>query len=165
MVRLSLRSARWANLSVGVICFMLVGIAVGLEVILGMEPCPLCIFQRLVFLILGAVLLIGALIPGRTVAVAGLLSALAGIALALRHLWLQSLPPDQVPTCGPGLDYLLGAFPLADVVSMVLSGSGECAEVDRVLGLSIPIWTLGGYLLLGALAVVMNWRVLRSDEL
>lgn len=143
---------------------MLVGIAVGLEVILGMEPCPLCIFQRLVFLVLGAVLLIGALAPGRIIAAAGVLSALVGIALALRHLWLQSLPPDQVPACGPGLDYLLGAFPLADVVSMVLSGSGECAEVDRVLGLSIPIWTLGGYLLLGALAVVTNWRVVRSNE-
>lgn len=164
MIRLALRSARWANLAVGLICFMLVGIAIGLEVLLGMEPCPLCIFQRMVFLLLGVVLLIGALAPGRVVAAGSALSALLGVALALRHLWLQSLPPDQVPACGPGLDYLLGAFPLADVVSMVLSGSGECAEVDRVLGLSIPLWTLAGYLLLGVMAVVINWRVTRDEK-
>lgn len=164
MIRLALRSARWANLAVGLICFMLVGIAIGLEVLLGMEPCPLCIFQRMVFLLLGVVLLIGALAPGRVTAAASALTALLGVALALRHLWLQSLPPDQVPACGPGLDYLLGAFPLADVVSMVLSGSGECAEVDRVLGLSIPLWTLAGYLLLGVMAVAINWRVARDEK-
>lgn len=158
MIRLPVLQTRWANLALGVFCFMLVGIAVALEVMLGMEPCPLCIFQRLVFLLLGGVFLLGVLLPGRFIAIAGVLSALTGIALALRHLWLQSLPPDQVPTCGPGLDYLLSAFPLADVVTMVLSGSGECAEVDRVLGLSIPVWTLAGYLLLGVLAVVVNWR-------
>ena len=141
---------------------MLVAFAVGLEVLFAMEPCPLCIFQRLVFLAMGIVLLIGVLAPGRLIAVLTALIALGGVGIALRHLWLQSLPPDQVPACGPGLDYLMGVFPLAEVVQMVLSGSGECAEVDRVLGLSIPIWTMTGYVLLGGAALVINWQANRG---
>ncbi len=162
MFRRTVLPARWGNLVVAVVCFMLVGIAVGLEVLLGMEPCPLCIFQRLVFVLFGGVLLVGVWMPGRTIAALASVTALGGVALALRHLWLQSLPPDQVPACGPGLDYLLGAFPLADVVSMVLAGSGECAEVDQVLGVSLPLWTLAGYLILGLVAVTINWQAAGS---
>ena len=80
----------------------------------------------------------------------GLLTALfsaAGAAVAGRNLWLQSLPPDQVPECGPGLDYLLDTFPLAKALPMVLQGSGECAKVAwTMLGLSIPAWALGWFL-------------------
>ena len=58
-------------------------------------------------------------------------------------MWLQSLPPGEAPECGPGLEYMLGAFPLTEVIGMVLSGSGECAEVQwTFLALSIPEWTL-----------------------
>lgn len=156
MIRLLVANPRRVNLGVAVLCFILVAIAVGLEAMLGMEPCPLCIFQRLVFIAMGVILLFGAWRPGPIVGAATALAALGGVALAWRHLWLQSLPADQVPACGPGLDYLLGTFPLTDVVSMVLSGSGECAEVDRVLGLSIPLWTLAGYVLLGALVFFVN---------
>ena len=103
-----------------------------------------------VFLSLGAVL------PGKWVAAGIGLAALSGVGLAGRHLWLQSLPPDQVPACGPGLDYMLGMFPLSEVFAMVLSGSGECAEVDTVFGLSIPLWTLFAFVLNGVLGVFIN---------
>lgn len=156
LMRWSGQHPRRLNLLLALACFALVAIAVALEAMAGMEPCPLCVFQRLAFLGMGAALLVGVFLPGRLTAALTALAALAGIGLAWRHLWLQSLPPDQVPACGPGLDYLLGVFPLTEVINMVLSGSGECAEVDYVLGVSIPVWTLFAYVGLGGAAVVIN---------
>ncbi len=150
------RHPRRLNLLLSLACFALVAVAVALEAIAGMEPCPLCVFQRIAFLGMGAALLFGVFMPGRLAAGLTGLAGLAGVGLAWRHLWLQSLPPDQVPACGPGLDYLLDAFPLTEAVNMVLSGSGECAEVDYVLGVSIPVWTLFAYIGLGGLAIVIN---------
>ena len=70
---------------------------------------------------------------------------------------MQNLPPDKVPTCGPGLDFMLDTFPILEVLDMVLSGSGECAEVSwLLLGLSMPAWTLIGLLTLGAWGVWVN---------
>ena len=155
MHRLALYPRR-LNLLLSLGCFALVAIAVALEAIAGMEPCPLCVFQRVAFMGMGVALLLGVLMPGRLVAALTAVAALTGIGLAWRHLWLQSLPPDQVPACGPGLDYLLNAFPLAEVVNMVLSGSGECAEVDYVLGVSIPVWTLFAYIGIAAIALLVN---------
>jgi len=67
----------------------------------------------------------------------------AGIGIAARHVWLQSLPADEVPACGPGLEYLIEAFPLQDMLARVFRGSGECAEIDwTFLGLSMPAWNL-----------------------
>ncbi len=114
----------------------------------GLDPCPLCIFQRVAFAALGLVFLIGGLHApfARARAAYGVLAVLAagvGGAISARHVWLQNLPPDQVPTCGPGLDYMLEAMPISGVIRKVLTGSGECAKVDwNFLGLSMPAWTL-----------------------
>ena len=84
-----------------------------------------------------------------------LLSLFTGMGLSLRHIWLQNLPPSEVPSCGPGLDYMMEVLPYADVVGMVLKGSGECAEVSwTFLGLSIPWWTLFAYLALAAIVFI-----------
>ena len=155
-IRQQWRQPARVNLLIGLVCFALVGVALVLETVGGMEPCPLCVFQRIAFLAIGTVLLLGVLFPGRIVAAFTLIGVAAGIGLAGRHLWLQSLPADQVPACGPGLDYLVGLFPITEVIGMVLSGSGECAEVDRVLGVSIPLWTLLTYAALGAIAIYVN---------
>ena len=87
------------------------------------------------------------------------IATLAGAGIALRHLWLQSLPADEVPACGPNLDYMLDAFPLTDVLTQVLSGSGECAEISwRFLGLTIPGWSL---VVFGGVLVVALIQLLR----
>jgi disulfide bond formation protein DsbB len=131
---------------------------------LGLEPCPLCVFQRVAVIALGVIFAIAALHgPGARVRKSyGLVMlgvALAGSGVAGRHVWLQNLPPDKVPTCGPGLDYMLEAFPLRETVQMVLSGSGECANVDwSFLGLSMPAWVVIAMLVLGGFAVWNNWR-------
>ncbi len=113
-----------------------------------LDPCPLCIFDR-VFLLGIIVSLVLAAIhnPGRTgqriYATLVLLFTLGGLTSAGRHVWLQHLPAEQVPACGPGLNYLLDAFPLGQVLEMVFRGSGECAEISwQFLGFSLAEATL-----------------------
>jgi len=134
--------------ALALLCAGLLGFGYYLQFAEGQEPCPLCIFQRLCFMAVGAIAVAGAIHGprgfGRWLYGAGLiLSALAGAGIAGRQVWLQHLPPDQVPECGPGLDYMLDVFPLADAVRMAFSGSGECAEVGwTFLSLSIAEWSL-----------------------
>jgi protein dithiol:quinone oxidoreductase len=130
------------------------------------EPCPLCIFQRVAMAATGLIGLIGGLHAPRRAwgrRIYGLLAFLAagtGAAVAGPHVWLQHLPPDQVPACGPGLSYMIEALPSwADVVRKVLQGSGECAKVDwTFLGFSMPEWTLLCFVLLAAGALAAGFR-------
>lgn len=147
------------------ICAALIGFALYSQLHGGLEPCPLCIFQRVAFAALGLVFLLGGLhaprSPGlrRGYGALALLAAAGGAAIAGRHVWLQSLPKDQVPACGPGLDYMLESMPVAGVLRKVLTGSGECANVDwSLLGLSMPAWSLIWFVLLAGWAVHAAWR-------
>ncbi|MDD5403618.1 MAG: disulfide bond formation protein B [Sulfuricella sp.] len=145
-------SFRAMFLAVLACCLGVLGFGLYLQHGLHLEPCPLCILQRIAFICVGLTALLAYLfnpgIVGRMFF--GLLTALfsaAGAGVAARNIWLQHLPPDQVPECGPGLGYLIDAFPLAKALPMVLKGSGECAEVAwTMLGLSIPAWALGWFL-------------------
>lgn len=130
----------------------------------GLEPCPLCIFQRLALIAVMLVLLVATVhgpsgIGVRVYALLTAVTTLVGAAIAIRHLWLQSLPADQVPACGPSLDYMVDVFPLHEVLTTVLSGSGECADVSwRFLGLTIPGWSL---VVFGGVLVVALIQLLR----
>lgn len=152
---------RQLNLAGFLVCLLLIGAAYYLQFVEGLEPCPLCIFQRLALAALGIVFLLAGLqnpvAAGRYGYGALLaLTAALGAAIAGRHAWLQSLPADQVPECGPGLNYLLDTFPLFDAVALVLRGSGECAEVEVLFGMSIPLWTLLAFIGLGLAGVLIN---------
>ena len=142
----------------------LLGFGYYLQFAQNLEPCPLCILQRLAFMALGLAFLLGAVIgPGRTgtriVAGVGLLFAALGAGIAGRQVWLQSLPADQVPACGPGLDYMVENFPLLKALSMILRGSGECAEnAWQFLGLGIAAWALVWFVMLGALSIYVLLR-------
>ena len=137
-----------------------------LEGFLGLEACPLCMSQR-VFVVGWALFAALAVIHnpsgwGRRVyaALCGL-SAYVGAAIAARHVWLQNLPEDQVPACGPSLDYMLENFPLQEAISLLLMGDGNCAEVAwTFLGMSIPEQTL---LLFIVTIVVCLWLMFRDD--
>ncbi len=131
-----------------------------LQYVGGLEPCPLCIFQRVamagvaLFCLIGWIHGPGALAHRVYAAFAGL-AAVAGAAIAARHVWLMHLPADQVPACGPGLNYLIQIMPLQEVVSTVLRGDASCATVKgSFAGLSLPTWSLIYFILLigGALA-------------
>jgi disulfide bond formation protein DsbB len=161
------RSRRMLNGVGFLICLGGLGFALYVQYGIGLEPCPLCIFQRLALLALGLVFLVAALHDPRGwgAKVYGVLlglTATVGASVAIRHVWLQNLPPEEVPLCGPGLDYMLETLPLAEAIREVLSGSGECAEIDwTLLGLSMPWWTLLLFLGLGVLGELGNWRIRR----
>lgn len=159
-----LPSGRVMN-SVGFLtCLGLLGYAWYAQSGLGLEPCPLCIFQRVGIAATGIFFLLAALWSrGRAVrAVLGalvVLAALLTVGVAARHLWIQHLPEGAVPACGASLNYLLDVFPLADVIRKVLTGSGECARVTwRFLGLSMPGWVLIAAVGLGGLGALANFR-------
>lgn len=162
---MTLPGRRAVNLAAFAVCAALMGYALYAEHVLLLEPCPLCVFQRVAVIALGLVFLSAALHDprgwGRNLYAALIALATAGgIAVAGRHVWLQSLPPDAVPACGPGLDTILERFPLLDALKLVFSGSGECAGVDwQFLGLSMPAWVLAWVVALGALGL---WNNLRS---
>ena len=148
-------------------CAGLMAYALFAQHVLGLEPCPLCIFQRVAVIALGCVFLVAGIFnPSRISAwLYALLIALSagiGIGVAGRHVWLQNLPPDKVPACGPGLDFMMEAFPFTEVLNMVLSGSGECADIDwSLLGLSMPSWVLISLVCLAAFGIWAN--LLRSQ--
>jgi len=155
---------RPANALGALACAGLMAYALYSQHVLGLDPCPLCIFQRVGVIALGVVFAVAALhdprAAGRRVyAVLVFVAALAAAIVAGRHLWLQSLPPERVPACGPGLDYMLGALPFAEMLRTVFSGSGECAAVDwRFLGLAMPGWVLISVTLLGLFGIWNNVR-------
>jgi protein dithiol:quinone oxidoreductase len=130
-------------------CASLLAVGAYLQFVEELEPCPLCISQRLAILATGAIFLIAGLHNrGRKVyAVLGAAAALIGASVSARHIWLQHLPPEEVPECSPGLEYVFQNFPLADTIKLMLTGTGECAKIDwTLLGLSIPAWTLVAFL-------------------
>jgi protein dithiol:quinone oxidoreductase len=150
---------------VAVVCLM--AYALYAQHVLGLEACPLCIFQRIALIAVGIVLAVAAIHAprgsgARAYAVLGVLAASVGSAISIWHVRLQNLPPEEVPACGPGLSYMFDAFPMLDALKMVFTGSGECAEVNwAFLGLSMPAWVLIWFVLLGALGVAANWKSVR----
>lgn len=115
---------------------------------LGLPPCPLCMFQRACIVAVGAFCLLGIIFRPRKVGskllvFGGLVFSLLGLGIAGRQVWLQHLPADKIPECGPDLEFMLESFPLMDTITQVLSGSGECAEVQwDLLGFSMPEWMI-----------------------
>jgi disulfide bond formation protein DsbB len=136
-----------------------------LERTLGLPPCPLCMTQRVFVVLWGVIALVAALHnPARTgrriYATLCALAALAGAAVAVRHVWIQHLPPDQVPACGPSLGYMLDTLPFSETVSMVLMGDGDCAAIHwTFLGLSIPEQTL---VMAAVVLAICLWQIFRK---
>lgn len=163
---MTLPSPRLTNLAIFLLTCISMAFALYLQHYQNLEPCPLCIFQRTAVIGIGVTALIAAIhnpaVLGRRI-YAGLtvLSATWGLAVAGRHVWLQHLPADEVPACGPGLDYWMDTFPLQEVIQKVFRGSGECAKVDwTFLGVSLPEWTLVMFIGYGCLAI---WQLVRKD--
>jgi disulfide bond formation protein DsbB len=143
-------------------CVALLAYALFAQYELGLEPCPLCIFQRIAIAALGVVFLIAALHNPRgwgasVYAVLLAVAALAAVGVAGRHLYVQHLPPGTLPACGAPLEVLMKFMSPGALIKKVLSGSGECSEVTwRFLGLAMPAWVLICALVLGAFGVFAN---------
>lgn len=152
-----------------VICVALLGYALYAEQQLNLMPCNLCILQRVAFVWMGLFFLIGGLHAPRgggrwAYVVLVLVGAVFGAAIAIRQLWLQSLPADQVPVCGAGFNMLVEqvkvhAIPFSQFIAIMLRGDGDCARVTwRFLGLTMAGWTLIWYILLGIWALLPRPR-------
>ena len=135
--------------------FLLAG-ALVMEHVFQMDPCPLCLMQRVWFAIAG-LLALAALIHSPRWGIYPLLTMLAALiggGFSIRQLWLQSLPEDQVPACGPDITYMLENFPLADVLAAMTRGTGDCAAVTWQFGLTIPGWALVGFVAIFIVAAI-----------
>lgn len=131
-----------------------------------LDPCPLCLIQRYIILVIGVLYFITFIYPPRYIgrnifAVLIILVTLIGSAVSARHVWLQHLPADEVPACGPGLSYMLDNFPLTSVLKDLFTGSGECAEITwRFLGLTMPMWTFISFI--GFILYTLIWAKLKK---
>jgi len=145
------------------VCALLLGFGFYLQYGKGLEPCPLCLVQRGFFMAVMAVYIVAAMhAPGRRGTVlyslGAALFALGGAVVAGRQVWLQHLPADKVPQCGPDLYFMLENFPFSRTLKTLISGTGECAAVDwTFLGLSIAEWSLAWF---SALLVYSLWLIL-----
>jgi protein dithiol:quinone oxidoreductase len=136
-------------------CALLLAFGYYLQYVQGLQPCPLCMVQRGFFFLMLVLFAAGALHGRWPVFYGGLafLAAAGGAATASRQVWLQSLPPDKVPQCGPDLFFMLDNFPLSRTLEKLFYGSGECAAIDwKFLGLTIAGWALLWFVALGLYA-------------
>ncbi len=157
-------SARGLFGLISLACLGLILFALYLQHYQGEHPCPLCITQRVFVMGIGllalAAFLQNAGRRGRRVWSALIASgALGGGAVAARHVWIQHLPEDQVPACGPGLEYMFENFPFKQALELLFMGDGNCADVGwTFLTLSIPAWTLMAFIGFLAVAVIQFFR-------
>ncbi len=159
-------SKRLLNLAGFLACMAMMGFALYAQYVLLLDPCPLCVFQRIATILLGLVFLVAGLhdpgkVGGRLYALLVVVAAGFGVGVASWHVHLQNLPADKVPSCGPGFEYIMDNFALFDALGLIFQGSGECAEVVwRLMSLSMPTWVIIG---LGGLGVAGIWNNLRAS--
>jgi len=129
----------------------MIGFALYLQYFEGLAPCPLCMLQRVVYIVIGLIALLACVhnpyIYGmRKYAIINTIFCLAGMGLAGRHIWLESLPADQVPACGPDLATMLEYLPIFEALKNAIMGSGDCAKIDWIMfSLSIADWSFAGF--------------------
>jgi disulfide bond formation protein DsbB len=154
---------RAGNLLGCLVSVALVGYALYVQYGLGLEPCPLCILQRVAVMAAGVLFLLALLHDpadrgARAYGILIDLAALAGIVVAARHIWIIAQPPGSVAECGASLDYMMDVLPLHEVLGKVLAGSGECAKIDwQFAGLNMPTWVLIALAGLGLWGLAVNW--------
>ena len=138
---------RGINAGIFFSCCVSLALAFYVQIYEHIEPCPLCVIQRL--LLMGVALFAGigfllkksywvSINEGMILLISSL-----GMLVAGRHVWLQSLPSDQAPACGPSLNFMLKYMPWHKIMHALFYGSGECAKVEKLLwGVSMPQWAL-----------------------
>lgn len=145
------------------ICTGLILIALFLQYFVHLEPCPLCMLQRVAFITLGLVFLLGTLhgpkqLGTRIYAFVGLLANFTGLGLAMRHVYLQYYPPEYV-SCAGDFYSQLERIPLGRLISNALRATGDCSKVDwTLMHLSIAEWSLIWFLILAVLGLFLLVR-------
>lgn len=162
---MTIPNIRITNLLIFLTCAGLMAYAYYSELVMGLHPCPLCMTQRAFVVLVGVFAMLACLHnPGKIgvkiYALLAMIAAVFGGIVAGRHVWIQSLPADQVPACGPSINYILDTFPLGEAIAVLFRGDGNCAEVTwSFLGLSMPAWVLIAFI---GLFLVNAWQLLRK---
>ncbi len=157
-------SGRLAYLWGSIIPFALVAFGLYIQLKHTLEPCPLCISQRIAFMALGLIFFIAVIhnpvgLWRKVHAALQFIAAAAGAGIALRHIWIQSHADEVMAECGAGFDYIFERFPFRKAVELVFKGTGECSAIDwTMLGLTIPQWSLIAFTGLGLYAVFLAFR-------
>ena len=154
------------------VCAGLLAFGMYLQHVVGLVPCPMCIVQRYVMVLMALVAVLGAGLPGRkTALIAGswlVLLGAGGAYVAARQTWLQWYPPEVV-SCGRDFYGMIETFPLQRAIPMIFKGGGDCSKVDwTFFGGSIANWSFVAFVGLGLLALATVLRVLKkpvSDDL
>ncbi|MDO4894828.1 disulfide bond formation protein B [Moraxella sp.] len=140
-----------------------------LQLHLGLDPCPLCIFQRIGLWAMSIFALLATLINPKSrmtrlpLWLGGLAGTLWGLGVALRHTWLH-YSPSAVPSCGAGLGYWVETLPMREVLTVVLAGNGDCSMIDwSLLGLSIPAWTAVLFLVILFIQMIILNKILKRS--
>lgn len=141
------------------ICLLLLAMAAYFQYMKGLQPCPLCLVQRWIVMLLTINYFFGLWLKRRCWQLIQssltLIFSLLGTVVAARQIWLQHLPADRVPECGPDLNFMLHNLPLRETLGFLVTGSGECARVTwQLLGLSMAEWMLGFFIVFAVLSVV-----------
>lgn len=163
---MNVKSLRLYSLLPVIATAMMLGYAYYVQYVDYLDPCPLCLVQRLIIFIIGLLFLMTFIYPPQAIwrKIFGAFIALfsiIGCSVSARHVWLQNLPADEVPACGPGLSYMLDNFPIGSVLKDLFTGSGECAEITwRFFGLSMPTWTLITFI--GFIIYTIIWSKLKK---
>ncbi|HHW4679700.1 MAG TPA: disulfide bond formation protein B [Xylella sp.] len=147
-------------------CTGLLAYAISLQLRQGLEPCPLCIFQRIAFAILGIMFLLAGLHNStrlrtrKKYGVLILLTATIGACIAGRHIWVQVMPHHAMSSCGPPLSFLSESMGPFEVFRTVLTGTSDCGNIDwKLLGLSMPMWSLAWFIALALLGLFAGFKV------
>lgn len=155
---------RIINIGVFLVCVITIGIVLYMEHVMLLSPCGLCITQRVFVILCGLTCLASAIhnpdAKGQKLyAFSAAAMTIFGSYFAGRQIWLQHLPEDQVPACGPGLSYIYENFPFIETLNFLLQGDGNCAEVQfRFLGLSIPEMSMVAFVILFSICLYMAFR-------
>ena len=159
----------WASLGVLMSILSMLVVVFYFEYALGLEPCPLCVLQRMCTIGMGVVALVAVIhnpsssLAKRIYFAVAAIPVICGISIAGRHVWLQNLPKDRVPECGPGYDFIMDTFPFLDALEIIFRGSGECADTQwQFLGLTIPGWALVFFVGLLLVLIYLAVRVPRT---
>jgi disulfide bond formation protein DsbB len=89
----------------------------------------------------------------------GVAASIGGGFFSVKQLWLQNLPEDSIPACGPPVDYLMDVFPASEVITMLIRGDGNCAKVQwELFGVSMPGWVLFVFIVLAGIGLFQLLR-------
>ena len=153
------------NLFGSLLAFILVGLAVAIQAQFNLEPCPLCVTQRIVFIVIGCLFLLFSFFsPNQFIRFTHLTSLLitniVGIVFASKHILIQSKWITVPAECGIDLDYMFENFPLTEAFSLLFKGTGDCSEIDWLfLGLTLPQLALIAYIMFGIITFYIYKKI------